>query len=93
MAVDAKKLMLELHIDDDPDELETVTQLIADSNELIKSSVNYNMSDSELSESLLFNRAVKSLATSMYYDRDLSNGMPKAVSIMVTHLQSRLGGK
>lgn len=92
MAVDAKELMSELNIDDSPDEQATLSSLITDATDMVKSSVNYTLSDEEYAKYPLFNRSVKALASAMYYDRELSTGMPKSVEFMITHLQARIGG-
>lgn len=93
MAVDVKELMSELNIDDSPDEQATLASLVTDATDMVKSSVNYSLSDDEYAEYPLFNRAVKALASAMYYDRSLEAGMPKSVEFMIAHLQARIGGK
>jgi len=91
--VDAKELMISLHIDQDPEEVETINGLIETSIDIVKSSVNYQLDDSEYAKYPMFDSAVKALTTALYYDRTLDNGIPKAVKMMIIHLQGRLGGK
>lgn len=93
MTVDVQELMSELNIDDSPDEQATLSSLIVDATDLVKSSVNYSLADDEYAKYPIFNRAVKATATALYYDRALENGLPAGVKIMLTHLQARLGGK
>ena len=90
MAVDATKLADSLNLD--PEEVTTLQTLIDQSKELVKSSVNYSMTDEQLETVPLFDSAVSALATALYYDRTLENGMPRSARIMITHLQGRLGG-
>lgn len=90
MAVDATKLADSLNLD--PEEVATLQALIDQSKELVKSSVNYNMEVAQLEAVPLFDSAVSALATALYYDRTLENGMPRSARIMITHLQGRLGG-
>lgn len=90
MAVDATKLADSLNLD--PEEVSTLQALIAQSKELVKSSVNYSMTDEQLEAVPLFDSAVSALATALYYDRTLENGMPRSARIMIVHLQGRLGG-
>ena len=90
MAVDATKLANSLNLD--PEEVTTLQALIDQSKELVKSSVNYSMTDEQLEAVPLFDSAVSALATALYYDRTLENGMPPSARIMITHLQGRLGG-
>lgn len=90
MAVDATKLADSLNLD--PEEVSTLQDLIAQSKELVKSSVNYSMTVEKLEAVPLFDSAVSALATALYYDRTLENGMPRSARIMIVHLQGRLGG-
>lgn len=90
MAVDATKLANSLNLD--PEEVTTLQALIDQSKALVKSSVNYSMKDEQLEAVPLFDSAVSALATALYYDRTLENGMPKSARIMIVHLQGRLGG-
>lgn len=90
MAVDVTKLADSLNLD--PEETVTLQALIDQAKELVKSSVNYSMSEEDLEAVPLFDSAVSALATGLYYDRTLENGFPKAAHIMIVHLQGRLGG-
>lgn len=90
MAVDATKLANSLNLD--PEEVTTLQALIDQSKALVKSSVNYSMTDTQLEAVPLFDSAVSALATALYYDRTLENGMPRSARIMIVHLQGRLGG-
>lgn len=96
MAINAQDIADSLHIDADSTEIATLNDLIATAKTLVKDSVNFeqlnNMSDEQLEAIPLFESAVKALVTALYYDRTLANGMPKAVDIMIVHLQGRLGG-
>lgn len=92
MAVEATKLASSLHIDPTDSELAVLKSLISTAQALVKSSVSTIMSDDEYAKQPLYDAAVSALATALYYDRELSNGMPKAVKIMITHLQAHVGG-
>lgn len=94
--VTAEQLLDELHIDQLPDEVVTMKSLIDDASALICGSI----SDDATKEKLLavsgnvFNRLVSSLASKMYYERDLSSGYGAGVQIMLNQLRARyLGGK
>lgn len=93
MTVKAANIMNDLHIDQTEEETQAIDNLIKQATDLVKSSVNYELEDDEYAEYPLFDAAVSALTTAMYYDRTLANGMPHAVTIMITHLQARLGGK
>lgn len=93
MAIKAEGLANSLHIDQTEEELATLTGLITTATDLVKSSVNYELDDASYEKFPLFDACVSSLATALYYDRTLENGMPKSTKIMIIHLQARLGGK
>lgn len=90
--VTATDLANQAHIDITDEELQTLENLLKTATELVKSSINYSATDEELTKYPLFDSCVGALATALYYDRELSNGMPRAVNIMLVHLQARLGG-
>ncbi len=89
-----QELQDELNIDDDENELKTLTSLIDGATAMIKASINYNLTDDEILavDAELYNRLIKTLATSMYYDRELSNGYSTGVRIMLTNLRSEIVG-
>lgn len=93
--VTAEQLLDELHIDASEAETTTMNRLIVDASALVRESISNDVTD----ESLLalsggvYNRLVSSLATKMYYDRDLSNGYGVGIRSMLIQLRSRyLGG-
>lgn len=92
MAVEATTLASSLHIDPTDSELAVLTSLISTAQALVKSSVSTTMSDDEYAQQPLYDACVTALATALYYDRTLDNGMPRAVKIMITHLQAHVGG-
>lgn len=92
MAVEATILASSLHIDPTDSELAVLTSLIGTAQALVKSSVSTTMSDDEYAQQPLYDSCVTALATALYYDRTLSSGIPKAVTIMITHLQGAVGG-
>ena len=86
----------ELHIDQSPEKLKTLTTLIADASALIRGSINNNVTDDELLEVApnQFNRLVASLAQSLYYDRALSDGFSHGQMILLQQLTGLVvGGK
>lgn len=92
MAVSAKELMDELHIDYDDVEETTVSNLIDASKAIVADSVSNKLSVEDLEENhpKLFDLAVKSLACSLYYDRELKNGTSKGFQMMIVHLTTQI---
>lgn len=80
----ASDLMTELNLDES--ELPTITSLVNTAINVINRS-----SDAPDSDTLTI-PAIKVLAQAMYYDRSLSNGMPKGLLMMLAHLQASSGG-
>ena len=92
--VTSQELADELNIDTDNNELTTVGSFIDSAKSLIKSSINLQVTDDDILavNTELYNRLIKTLATSLYYDRELSNGYSKGVMIMMTNLRSEVLG-
>lgn len=93
--VTAEQLLDELHIDASESEIDTMKRLIIDSSALIRESITNEVTDQELLalSGDVYNRLVSSLATKMYYDRDLVNGYGVGIRSMLVQMRSRyLGG-
>lgn len=76
----ADDMLSELNLD--PAELSTVRALVTTAKEVVTRSADIQSGDS------LTIPAIKALATQMYYDRALTDGMSKGILMMLTHLQS-----
>nr|WP_027822159.1 head-tail connector protein [Lactiplantibacillus plantarum] len=83
----AKQVCDELHIDQTDEELATVTALLNGSQAIIDDSIELAIYP-DIVDNPLYNRAIITLCQAMYYDRNLSIGQPKAVILMVDHLNS-----
>jgi hypothetical protein len=88
--IDTEKLMDDLNLDDTPENKAIITDLILDASDLIRSSVNYKVPETEYFKFPIYIRAVKTLATQLYYDRELSEGMSKGLQMMINHLKGRV---
>lgn len=76
----ADDLVSELNLD--PSELATIRTLVTTAKEVVSRSADASSDDS------LTVPAIKALATQMYYDRALTDGMSKGILMMLTHLQA-----
>lgn len=76
----ADDLVSELNLD--PSELATIRTLVTTAKDVVSRSADVSANDS------LTIPAIKTLATSMYYDRSLESGLPKGLIMMLTHLQA-----
>lgn len=89
-----QELADELHIDQSPEELATLSTLIKDASAIIRGSI-----DSQLTEQVAlelaseqFNRLVGSVATSLYYDRAITNGFSHGQMIILQQLTGIVKG-
>lgn len=82
-------LLTELNLDDTEENNTVLSGLSEAAAELVEDSVNQNLSASVFAKDPIYLRAVKALATSLFYDRSLSQGVPVGVQIMITHLKGR----
>lgn len=76
----ADDLVSELNLD--PSELATIRTLVTTAKDVVCHSADVSANDS------LVVPAIKTLATQMYYDRALTDGMSKGILMMLTHLQA-----
>ncbi|RXI22254.1 phage gp6-like head-tail connector protein [Pediococcus pentosaceus] len=92
MAVTASELINELHIDTDDIETKTVQGLIDSAKEIVTHSVTDDLTTEQLETKYpkLFDLATKNLATSMYYDRELTNGTSKGFQMVIVHLSTKV---
>ncbi|WP_249662860.1 head-tail connector protein [Lentilactobacillus buchneri] len=91
MTVNPTELMDELHIDQSPTELTTVTNLINEATEIVNHSVN-SSSKTHYQTSPIYDLAIKTLTTQLYYDRELSKGMSVGLLMMLDQLQGMISG-
>lgn len=77
----------ELHIDQTEEELATVTALLNGSQAMIDDSIELALYP-DIVDNPLYIRAIITLGQALYYDRNLTNGQPKAIILMVDHLNS-----
>lgn len=89
LVVNSDDLLEELNLDSTAENKTVMAALIQSSQELIIDAVNGNLSASKLASDQIYIRAVKALATTLYFDRTLSQGYPLGVQMMITHLKGR----
>ena len=83
--------MSELNLDDVGTTKQTIQSLVAQSIEMVKHSVNSNISTERYLQDQLFQRAVLTMTTQLLYDRTLENGMSLGFQMLVVHLQAEHG--
>lgn len=92
--VTAEELMNELNVDTDTNELVTIGVLIDSAKAMIKSSIQLGATDEQILtvNEFLYNRLIKTIVASLYYDREMTNGYSKGTMIMLTNLRSEVLG-
>ena len=83
----AKRVCDELHIDQTNEELTTVTALLTGAQAIIDDSIELATYPT-IVDNPLYVRAIITLCQALYYDRNLVTGQPKAVILMVDHLNA-----
>lgn len=94
--ITAEGLANELHIDESPEELATLGTLIKDASAIIRGSISHDLTEEAVIAvaSEQFNRLVGSVASSLYYDRALTNGFSHGQMIILQQLTGIVkGGK
>ncbi|WP_262352934.1 hypothetical protein [Lactiplantibacillus plantarum] len=76
-----------MHIDQTNEELATVIALLNVSQAVIDDSIELATYPA-IVDNPLYNRAIITLAQALYYDRNLTNGQPKGVLLMLDHLDA-----
>lgn len=77
----------ELHVDQTEEELATVTALLNGSQAIIDDSIELALYP-DIVNNPLYVRAIITLGQALYYDRNLSTGQPKAIILMIDHLNA-----
>lgn len=92
--ITAQELANELHIDESPEELATLGTLIKDASAIIRGSISHNLTEEAVIAvaSGQFNRLVGSVATSLYYDRALTDGFSHGQMIILQQLTGIVKG-
>lgn len=89
--VDAETVISELNLDDTPETETTIKALIVEADAMIRDSVDRTADQTEFEKDPIYQRALKSLVTQLWYDRTLNDGMPVGIQMMIVHLQSEVG--
>ncbi|AOG31037.1 hypothetical protein AWV72_00219 [Lactiplantibacillus plantarum] len=76
-----------MHIDQTNEELATVIALLNVSQAVIDDSIELATYPA-IVDNPLYTRAIITLAQALYYDRNLTNGQPKGVLLMLDHLDA-----
>ncbi|AWF95374.1 hypothetical protein [Weissella cibaria] len=92
--ITASELADELHIDQTPEELATLGALIKDASAIVRGSISPDLTEADalVKAPEQFNRLVGSVATSLYYDRALTNGFSHGQMIILQQITGIVKG-
>lgn len=82
--------MGELNIDLSPANTTMITALVSQAQDIILHSVDSTKTTEDYADNLIFQRAVITLVTQLYYDRTLSSGLSLGLQMMINHLKGEV---
>lgn len=82
-------LLTELNLDASDESKTLISNLIKDANDLTLSAIDTTSNFDDFSSNQTYLRAVKTLATQLFYDRTLENGTAQGYRMMVAKLQAQ----
>ncbi|KRM91491.1 MAG: head-tail connector protein [Liquorilactobacillus hordei] len=83
------ELLSELNLDINDANTDLINTLVTDAQIITLSAVNSTKKIEDYADNQIFQRAVKTLATQLFYDRTLANGTATGYRMMVTQLQAQ----
>lgn len=83
------ELLSELNLDINDANTILINSLVTDAQIITLSAVNSTKKIEDYADNQIFQRAVKTLATQLFYDRTLANGTAAGYRMMVTQLQTQ----
>lgn len=85
------QLLQELNLDDTEENQSTLNALVEDSLSFVKDSIDSTANTEDMLQDGMLVRAVKTLATQMFYDRTLATGTSIGLRMMLSHLKGKVG--
>lgn len=83
------ELLSELNLDVNDTNTELINSLVNDAQAIVLGSVSSTKTSDHYASNKIFQRAVKTLATQLFYDRTLANGTAVGYRMMITQLQAQ----
>lgn len=87
--MNAEDLANELNLDVDEQTINFIWTLIRTAETIVQNAVNSSIPVETLNSDLVFQRAVATLVTQLYYDRTLDGGMSLGLRMMIENLQGK----
>lgn len=88
--IDTQSMLDELCLDATDETTQLITDLLSQSESIIRDSVDKTKSIATYEQDPIFVRASKTLCTQLYYDRALTGGMSLGLQMMINHLKGEV---
>ena len=88
--IDTQSMLDELCLDATDETTRLITDLLSQSERIIRDSVDKTNPLSDYEQDPIFIRAAKTLCTQLYYDRTLTGGMSLGLQMMINHLKGEV---
>lgn len=88
--MEVKTMIDELNLDESEETTQLVANLIEQAGAIIRSSVDNSKPVELYEQEPIYERAVATLVTQLYYDRSLDAGLSNGLQMMINHLKGRV---
>ncbi|GBG95194.1 hypothetical protein LFYK43_16530 [Ligilactobacillus salitolerans] len=85
--IDPSKVLTELNLDETDENMQTVTSLVEQSAHIVANSISQDVSQDVFEDNDIYERAVITLATDLYYNRTLPDGLSLGLQMMINTLK------
>ncbi|MCM0598317.1 head-tail connector protein [Periweissella fabalis] len=85
-------LIAELNLDESDETTQLITNLIETSKVIVSQAVNSKVDQTIFEADLVYQRAIMTLATQMFYDRTLDGGLSLGLKMLIENLQGKFIG-
>lgn len=86
--LDTETILTELNLDETEDNQTLINNLLAESEQIVMHAVNAKVDKSIYETDKIYQRAVKTLVTQLFYDRELSNGLSLGLQMQLNQLSA-----
>lgn len=85
--MDVEDVLAELNLDETDENKKTIKSILEQAEQIIANSVDQNVKLTDLEKNKIFQRAVITLTTDLYYNRTLPDGLSLGVQMMINTLK------
>lgn len=85
--MNVNEVLTELNLDENEENKKTVQNILEQAEQIVINSVDQSVKQTGFEDNKIFQRAVITLATDLYYNRTLSDGLSLGVQMMINTLK------